>query len=270
MDEEIISAIAAIEEKQQEMDKKLQSAIEKAASEHWPDDNGKLEDAIIHAASQKTANKGIFDSIKVYSNKRKQPKPITDLSPEEAMAFLMESEQYCRTELPKYFDFSGVLAYAKEAVGVKSLKECTVKGMSPADLDKVNLDMMTNKDGRYGVRPLNRRPQDPEGDRPADLLQRAHLLENSPCPSSEDREKGSRSAESKSVDEVLPERIRCRSTDLTDCRVVKNLRLFGNSFMSDMPFAAVVTSIWTHGARIARMIFPMTLAGGFSLLVGVI
>ncbi len=148
MDEEIISAIAAIEEKQQEMDKKLQSAIEKAASEHWPDDNGKLEDAIIHAASQKTANKGIFDSIKVYSSKRKQPKPITDLSPEEAMAFLMESEQYCRTELPKYFDFSGVLAYAKEAVGVKSLKECTVKGMSPADLDKVNLDMMTNKDGR--------------------------------------------------------------------------------------------------------------------------
>lgn len=109
---------------------------------------------IIHAASQKTANKGIFDSIKVYSSKRKQPKPITDLSPEEAMAFLMESEQYCRTELPKYFDFSGVLAYAKEAVGVKSLKECTVKGMSPADLDKVNLDMMTNKGGRYGVRPL--------------------------------------------------------------------------------------------------------------------
>lgn len=87
-------------------------------------------------------------------NQRKDPKPITELSPEEAMAFLMESEQYCRTELPKYFDFSGVLAYAKEAVGEKNLKECTVKGMSPADLDKVNLDMMTNKDGRYGVRPL--------------------------------------------------------------------------------------------------------------------
>ena len=105
--------------------------------------------------ADKVAKKSnIFNSTKEYGGKRKEPKPIVELDADAAMTFLMESEQYFRTELPNYFDFSEVLKFANESVGEKSLRECCVKGASPAQFDNVNLEIMTNKDGRYGVRPL--------------------------------------------------------------------------------------------------------------------
>lgn len=114
------------------------------------------EEPVVIFAGKKATKANIFRSLKDYGKKgeRKEPKAITELGGEEAFRFLMESEQYCRTELPIYFDFSGVLKYAKEAVGDRTLRECTVKGFSPDNLDNVNLELITNKDGKYGVRPL--------------------------------------------------------------------------------------------------------------------
>lgn len=76
------------------------------------------------------------------------PTRIIDLTHKEAFDFLMKSEQYCTTELPEYFDFEPVLKYCK---GV--LKNKTFQPLGRTGTD-VNLDILTNKDGRYGVRPI--------------------------------------------------------------------------------------------------------------------
>lgn len=75
-------------------------------------------------------------------------KRITELNHKVAFDFLMQPDQYCTTELPEYFDFKQVLEYCSTVV----------KGMDmpsmPKGISGVNLDILTNKDGRYGVRPL--------------------------------------------------------------------------------------------------------------------
>ena len=80
-------------------------------------------------------------------------KKITDLSAKEAKAFLMDKEQYFNSELPQYFDFSGILSYTATALDGKTIDQC-VTAVSPESLDNVNLEILSNKDGRYGVRPL--------------------------------------------------------------------------------------------------------------------
>ena len=80
--------------------------------------------------------------------------PVTSLESKAALDFFLGHDQYCTTELPEYFDFLGVIEYAKASVGDKSLKDCSNSGMTPSECDGVNLDVITNKDGRYGVRPL--------------------------------------------------------------------------------------------------------------------
>ena len=73
---------------------------------------------------------------------------IIDLTHKEAFKFLMKPEQYCTTELPEYFDFQSVLNYC-----AKELKKKTLS--SNLDMPNgVNLDILTNKDGKYGVRPI--------------------------------------------------------------------------------------------------------------------
>ena len=79
---------------------------------------------------------------------------IIDLPADEAFEAMMCNDFYSSMELPSYFDFSDVLSYARRSVGDKSLTQCTVKGASPENIQGVNLEVMTNKDGRYGVRPL--------------------------------------------------------------------------------------------------------------------
>lgn len=79
--------------------------------------------------------------------------PVTTLPAEQAMNFFLESNQYCTTELPEYFDFAPVLEYAKMAIGNKSLIDIC-NGANPSDISGVNLEVISNKDGRYGVRPL--------------------------------------------------------------------------------------------------------------------
>lgn len=75
-------------------------------------------------------------------------KRIIDLSYSEAFDFMMKSEQYCTTELPEYFDFDSVLKYCMDVLKDKTFQPIcnTTAG--------VNLDILTNKDGKYGVRPI--------------------------------------------------------------------------------------------------------------------
>ena len=98
----------------------------------------------------------IFNILPSYSANPKQCSSIhiIDLSAHDALDALMSNDFYCTTELPEYFDFSGVLKYAAESVGDKSLNECVNGDCLPESLHGVNLDVITNKDGRYAVRPL--------------------------------------------------------------------------------------------------------------------
>ncbi len=96
-----------------------------------------------------------FDKLSEYGGSKKaKTLPITALEAKEAFAFLMSHDRYCTTELPEYFDFNGVLEYAATAIGVKNLDEVVASGVCPESLHDVNLDVITNKDGKYGVRPL--------------------------------------------------------------------------------------------------------------------
>jgi hypothetical protein len=97
----------------------------------------------------------IFETLPVYgAGSNVKAKPITALEGKDALAFLLSHDRYCTTELPEYFDFNGVLEYAASAIGEKNLDEVGVEGISPERLQRVNLDVITNKDGHYGVRPL--------------------------------------------------------------------------------------------------------------------
>lgn len=95
----------------------------------------------------------IFDKLSEYGGSKKaKTLPITALEAKEAFAFLMSHDRYCTTELPEYFDFNGVLEYAATAIGVKNLDEVVASGVCPESLHDVNLDVITNKYGKYGDR----------------------------------------------------------------------------------------------------------------------
>lgn len=79
---------------------------------------------------------------------------VIDLPGDEALEAMMSNDFYSTVELPEYFDFTEVLDYARRSIEDKTLAECTVKGASPENINGVNLEVMTNKDGRYAVRPL--------------------------------------------------------------------------------------------------------------------
>jgi hypothetical protein len=87
-------------------------------------------------------------------DKTKKSVRIIELSSKDALDALMSNDFYCTTELPEYFDFSDVLKYVADGVGDKSLNECINGDCQPESLHGVNLDVITNKDGRYAVRPL--------------------------------------------------------------------------------------------------------------------
>lgn len=76
---------------------------------------------------------------------------ILDLKANEAYDYLMASENYCTTEMPEYLDFSPVLKHARNAIGTVAINSISEAASSQTD---VNLCVLTNKDGGYGVRPL--------------------------------------------------------------------------------------------------------------------
>lgn len=87
-------------------------------------------------------------------DKSKKSVRIIELPGKYALEALLSNDFYCTTELPEYFDFSGVLRYAADSIGNKSLDECINDDCPPESVHGVNLDVITNKDGRYAVRPL--------------------------------------------------------------------------------------------------------------------
>ena len=79
-------------------------------------------------------------------------KTVLSLNSNEALDFLMTSEQYHGFELPEYFDFTAVLDYVRKTIGNRPYNECASE--SPSNLQEVNFDILLNKDGKYAVRPL--------------------------------------------------------------------------------------------------------------------
>ena len=80
-------------------------------------------------------------------------KNILSLNSKEAMCFFLCSKRYHNFELPEYFTFDKILDFVKDTIGDKPYEEC-ISDTLPDDLDDVNMDLLTNKDGKYAVRPL--------------------------------------------------------------------------------------------------------------------
>lgn len=89
-----------------------------------------------------------------YRGKRNTMTRIIDLSNKEAQKFLMQPDQYCTTELPEYFDFAPMLSYCQKQIGEKSWKG-NFNLAAAGGMSGVNLEILSNKDGKYGVRPLS-------------------------------------------------------------------------------------------------------------------
>ena len=68
-------------------------------------------------------SEGIFEKLTTYKNGA-NPVPVTSLESKAALDFFLGHDQYCTTELPEYFDFSGVIEYTKASVGDKSHSNC--------------------------------------------------------------------------------------------------------------------------------------------------
>lgn len=77
---------------------------------------------------------------------------ITSLGSDEAVDFLMQTEQFHGFELPEYFDFKTVLDFVRQTVGNRPYESCLEA--DAREMADVNFDMLLNKDGRYAVRPL--------------------------------------------------------------------------------------------------------------------
>ena len=80
--------------------------------------------------------------------------PVNLLNNKNALEYFLGMDQYWTTELPEYFTFEPVLNYAKRVIGDKTLDQCLATNADPMTCVGVNLDVITNKDGRYAVRPL--------------------------------------------------------------------------------------------------------------------
>ena len=80
--------------------------------------------------------------------------PVILLNNKDALEYFLGMDQYCTTELPEYFTFEPILDYAKRVIGDKTLDQCLATNTDPMTCVGVNLDVITNKDGRYAVRPL--------------------------------------------------------------------------------------------------------------------
>lgn len=67
----------------------------------------------------------------------KDGKYITSLSSEEALDFIMQSNQFQNFELSEYFDFTTVLQYVHSKVGELSYDECIAVD-SVSDIDGIS------------------------------------------------------------------------------------------------------------------------------------
>src|SRR5690625_3362855 len=68
----------------------------------------------------------------------------------------MKSESYSNVNLPEYFNFNKVLAYADDVMDNRSLNSLMVsdKEKHYYKINGVNYTLIANKDGKYSWRPL--------------------------------------------------------------------------------------------------------------------
>lgn len=77
---------------------------------------------------------------------------ILNLKKIEVLKYFLDSRQYHSFELPEYFDFDRMLKSIKSVIGAKKYEDCICD--NPERCAGVNLGIMLNKDGAYGLRPL--------------------------------------------------------------------------------------------------------------------
>ncbi len=80
------------------------------------------------------------------------PSTVLSLDADGAEKFLLETSQFMNCEMPEYIVFDDVLQFVKEKIGNKTFDECCAQ--NPDNINDVSLNMLTNKDGHYAVRPL--------------------------------------------------------------------------------------------------------------------
>ena len=83
---------------------------------------------------------------------RKRWRSITELSCDEARTFLLKGESYCTIELPRYFQFDGLLESVSRVLQGDGLGKSHLRSMR--SLYDVNHRILINKDGSYAWRPL--------------------------------------------------------------------------------------------------------------------
>ena len=84
---------------------------------------------------------------------KKQATTILELNHEEALNFLMDTQQFCSFELPEYFDFQKVLNFVRTTIAEKPYDDC-LSDKRPDDFCDTNMNILMNKYGRYGIRPI--------------------------------------------------------------------------------------------------------------------
>lgn len=77
---------------------------------------------------------------------------LLQLSHDEAQAFFLKSESYCRLDLPPYFDFEKILSDTKSVLNGKQLSSMWKR--RPRNCEDVNYTILNNKDGKYAWRPF--------------------------------------------------------------------------------------------------------------------
>lgn len=78
-------------------------------------------------------------------------KSILDCTNDEARTFFLQSSQYSNLDLPKYFDFDGLISAVATAMPEDMFKNGY---KTAAKQEGVNYRLLTNKDGRYSWRPV--------------------------------------------------------------------------------------------------------------------
>lgn len=83
--------------------------------------------------------------------KKPRNRSILEMSAEDARAFLLKQESYCTIDLPPYFTFEKLLWNISGLLDSHKLPDLISK---PGEHSEVNYKILSNKDGRYGWRPL--------------------------------------------------------------------------------------------------------------------
>lgn len=77
---------------------------------------------------------------------------ILSLSSDEALDFVLKSQNYCTIEVPEYIDFNPVLDFVRSTISNSLYEDCILT--SPNSIDNLNVNIQMNKDGKYSTRPI--------------------------------------------------------------------------------------------------------------------